>query len=146
MSKLKVIILIALISLSTTAYSQDLHIEKTWESALKVAQKESKDILLVITASSWCKPCIKMKKNVFSDKDFIEYVNSNLVLYLVDLGDQPINMNSDNYRHYREMQKKYNARQLPSLVLVNAHEEKIRNLKGRVTSLKNVLSQLKNKN
>lgn len=52
--------------------------------ALKKAQAEDKAVLLDFTGSDWCGWCKKLKREVFDQKDFIEFANANFVLVEVD--------------------------------------------------------------
>ena len=123
--------------------SQELKKTEDWNKAMEIAKKENKNILIVLTASEWCRPCIKMKKKVFSETEFINYTNKNLVLYIIELPGGTLRLDGPEYLNYKKFERKYNSNSLPSLILTDSDGNKIRNLKGRMTSLKNVLKELK---
>lgn len=52
--------------------------------SMELAKMERKIVLVDFTGSTWCGPCIKLDKEVFSDPAFKEYANKNLVLVKVD--------------------------------------------------------------
>ena len=58
--------------------------------ALEQAKKENKAVLVEFTGSDWCPPCIAMRKNVFSKKEFVDAAKKNFVLVEIDLprGDE----------------------------------------------------------
>ena len=85
------------------------------------AIKQDKDILIVLTGSDWCKPCIKMKKNVFQNPDFIKLAEDKLIVLEVNL-ERHIDMNSKVYKDYDFFKKKYQTNALPSLILIDKNE------------------------
>lgn len=60
---------------------EGLKIQKDLPTALKLAKKEQKDILLFIY-SNHCWYCNKMKKNTFSNKKVIEMINENFIFVM----------------------------------------------------------------
>jgi protein disulfide-isomerase len=67
-----------------TAPSGELTWETNFETAVKKAKKEKKKLLLNFTGSDWCGWCIRLDKEVFSKKEFIEYAEKNLVCVKLD--------------------------------------------------------------
>jgi thiol:disulfide interchange protein len=55
------------------------------DKALAKARAEHKNVFVEFTGSDWCPPCIFMKKNVFSKKEFIDPASKNFVLLEIDL-------------------------------------------------------------
>ena len=55
-----------------------------FEEAGKQAAKEDKAILMDFTGSDWCGWCIKLDKEVFSKKEFLDFASKHLVLLEVD--------------------------------------------------------------
>lgn len=58
--------------------------EDDYRKALATASQESKHVLVNFTGSDSCLPCMKMKANIFSKKEFREFAEQNLVLMEVD--------------------------------------------------------------
>lgn len=62
--------------------------DATWltdiKPALATAKTEKKMLLLDITGSDWCEYCIRLRKLVFEQPEFIEYAKKNLVLVEAD--------------------------------------------------------------
>lgn len=113
-----------------------------WEEAQKEAVEKNRNILIVLTGSEWCAPCVKMKKNVFDQKTFIDYATENLVIFEVNL-EMPMNIDSKNYKDYIYFKEKYKADALPTLILVDKQgTEKMKIDKG-VKSLETVLEKIK---
>ena len=114
-----------------------------WNEAEELAQKENKQILIILTGSEWCAPCKKMEKRVIENSDFQEYAEKNLILFLVDLPGGGLVINSKVYQDYERFQEKYETNALPSLILTDKNGIKIKTLKGRMFKLENVLKQLR---
>ena len=53
--------------------------ESKYETILQKSKAEKKPIFYMIYAT-WCPHCNKMKKEVFTDKKVIDFLNSNFVL------------------------------------------------------------------
>jgi thioredoxin-related protein len=116
-----------------------------WEEAKGEAIKSDKNILIVLTGSEWCAPCVRMKKNVFANQEFINYVHEHLVILEINLPN-PLNLDSKVAKDYKYFKEKYNTSALPTLILVNREgTEKLKIDKG-ATKLATVLEKLKEKN
>ena len=127
---------------SRFGYSQELKMYTNWDEAQSSAQKEDKEILIILTGSEWCAPCKKMDKNVISNIEFINFAKNNLILFIVDLPGGAINLDSKVFKDFTYFENKYKTKAIPSLILTNKNGIKIKNLKGRLFKLKNVMKQL----
>jgi thioredoxin-related protein len=116
-----------------------------WTKAKELAQKENKQILVILTGSEWCTPCKKMDKNVINNPEFEKYVEKNLVVFLIDLPGGGLVLDSEVYQDYVKFRDKYQSNALPSLILTQNDGEKIKTLKGKLFKLDNVLRQLKSR-
>ncbi|MFT3990986.1 MAG: thioredoxin family protein [Luteolibacter sp.] len=54
------------------------------KSALAQAKRDKKAVLVEFTGSDWCPPCIAMRKNVFSKKEFVDEASKNFILVELD--------------------------------------------------------------
>jgi len=121
MKKLGTSLIITVILLISN-YSEAQIIKYTdYEVAKSEALKQNKDILIVLTGSEWCKPCIKMKKNVFQNTEFIKLAEDRLIILEINL-DRHINMSSKVYKDYDFFKNKYQTNALPSLILIDKNE------------------------
>jgi thioredoxin-related protein len=137
----KITLIILTILLTNIVTSQELKLNTDWEKTKQIAQQENKDILIILTGSEWCAPCKKMDKKVFNNIEFQNYTEKNLVLFIVDL-PRELDVKSEIYIRYQKFERDYDAKSLPALILADKDGNKIRNLKGRMSSLKNVMKQL----
>ena len=53
--------------------------------ALAQAKKANKAVLVEFTGSDWCPPCMAMRKNVFSKKEFVTAAQKKFVLVEIDI-------------------------------------------------------------
>lgn len=56
----------------------------SYDKAQEFAKKTGRPVLINFTGSDWCGWCIKMKKDVLSKPEFIQYASSNLILLELD--------------------------------------------------------------
>ena len=77
-----------LIVLATVAIGAGAFASEGWETdfekAKTKAKAEGKHILMDFSGSDWCGWCVKLDKEVFSQKVFKAYAKNNLVLVLAD--------------------------------------------------------------
>jgi protein disulfide-isomerase len=67
-----------------TAADQSGIWKSDYDAALKQAAAENKYVLVDFSGSDWCGWCIKLEKEVFSQKEFIDYAKDNLICVLLD--------------------------------------------------------------
>jgi len=91
------------------------------DKALEKAKAEKKSVLVEFTGSDWCPPCIAMRKNVFSKKEFIDAAAKKFVLVELDFpkGDQAVADKNE------PMAKKYNIEGFPTVILLTPEGKEI---------------------
>jgi len=55
-----------------------------WEGAKTRSKAENKPILIYLTGSDWCTWCMKMEKEIISQKEFMDFARANFVLMEAD--------------------------------------------------------------
>ena len=83
------------------------------EKAFVRAKAETKAVLVDFTGSDWCPPCIVMRKNVFSKKDFVEAASKNYILVELDFPKADKALKGKN-QPYAE---KYGIEGFPTVIL-----------------------------
>jgi thiol:disulfide interchange protein len=85
------------------------------EKAFAKAKSEKKSVLVEFTGSDWCPPCIAMRKNVFSKKEFVTAASKNFILVELDFpnGDAAVKEKNE------PMAKKYKIEGFPTVILFN---------------------------
>jgi protein disulfide-isomerase len=95
----------------------------SWLTDFKQAQRQAKAnkklLLLNFTGSDWCGYCIVLDRQVFSQQQFKEYANKNLVLMEVDFPRrkaQPTPVKIQN----EELAQKYGVEGYPTIIVLNS--------------------------
>lgn len=86
------------------------------EKAFAQAKKEKKAVLVEFTGSDWCPPCIAMRKNVFSKKEFVDAASKKYILVELDFpkGDKAIAEKNNPYA------EKYKIEGFPTVILFDS--------------------------
>lgn len=92
----------------------------TWlgyNEAMTTARDFDKPIFIHFTAP-WCKWCVKMKKETYSDPDVIRYMDENFVAVFIDTEKMP------------SLARKYNVSSLPTLWFLTSEGEGLTAVQG----------------
>jgi protein disulfide-isomerase len=95
-----------------------------WGAVKAKSKAENKPILINLTGSDWCGWCIKMEKEIFSQKAFKDFAAENLVLMEADFPkktEQPAALKKQN----AELEKQYLAGGYPTVFLLDAEGKKL---------------------
>lgn len=90
-----------------------------FEAAKKTAAEKKRPILIDFSGSDWCGWCIKLDKEVFSKKDFKQYAENNLVLFLADFPRRK-KQSSAVKKQNQELVQRYGIRGYPTILLLDA--------------------------
>lgn len=122
---MKMLIPVVSVLLLTTAITSAWGVEKPvkWlddmAAAKSEAQKSGRPILADFTGSDWCGWCVKLEKEVFSQKAFLGYAGSDLVLFVADYPKRkklPAKVTKQN----EELLNKYQVTGFPTILLLDA--------------------------
>ena len=80
----------------------------TWEEALEKAKKEDK-LIFVDAYTTWCGPCKRMSKQVFTQNEVGEFYNKNFISMKIDMEKTP----------GRKFQRKYPVSAFPTLYYID---------------------------
>jgi protein disulfide-isomerase len=83
------------------------------------AKEEGKHLLIDFSGSDWCGWCIKLDKEVFSQKAFIEYANDNLVLLLADFPRDKSKQSAELQKQNEGLAEKYNVGGFPTVFILS---------------------------
>lgn len=84
------------------------------DKALEKAKAEKKHVLVEFTGSDWCPPCIAMRKNVFSKKEFVDTASKKYILVEIDLPNGDKALKEKN----KPLAEKYKIDGFPTVILL----------------------------
>lgn len=148
--------IITLIVLFSTACAQTKNKENenkselNWltnlEEAQKISQEKEIPIFVDFTGSDWCVWCFKLRDEIFSQKEFIQYAKENLVLVELDF-PRKTKQSNETKAYNNNLAQKYGIRGFPTILLLNSVGEVIAKTgfehggaENYVTHLKKLLS------
>lgn len=108
---------IGVASLAAPAFANTLEGWSTdLDKAIADAKAGKKSVLVEFTGSDWCPPCIAMRKNVFSKKEFVQAASKNFILVELDFpkGDKALTEKN------KPLAEKYKIEGFPTVILVNS--------------------------
>lgn len=123
---MKKLLLILMTSLAAVSFSMGA--ESLWmhdfEAAKAKAAKEGKPIFINFTGTDWCGWCIKLEKEVFSQKAFQDYAKEHLVLVEVDFPRKK-KQSAELKEQNKKLDKEYGVEGYPTLYLLDAEGKKL---------------------
>jgi len=99
-----------------------------YEDAVEEAKETNLPILLFFTGSDWCGYCIRLKKNVFDERDFEEFANGNLVLVEVDFPRSGLSGSQE--KENNALKKQYGVTGYPTVYIIDPKEETLGRIGG----------------
>ncbi|QVY64998.1 thioredoxin fold domain-containing protein [Polaribacter sp. Q13] len=106
----KIVLTLFVSCVFTTIFSQGINFEHgTFAQALEKDKKENK-LIFMDCYTTWCEPCKKMSKEVFTQKDVGDYLNDNFVNIKIDM----------EKGKGIELQKKYGVNSYPTMLFIDA--------------------------
>ncbi len=100
--------------------------ETNFDTAKKRATDENKNIILVFSGSDWCIPCMKLEKNIWESREFINDSKNHFVLLRADFPKKKTNKLSKEQQEQNEkLAEKYNTQGLFPLVEVLNKDGKV---------------------
>jgi len=88
------------------------------------AKSESKLVLMDFTGSDWCYWCKKLKKEVLSTPEFVEYAKTNLVAVEVDFPHQKA-QSEELKKANQALQREYAIEGYPTIIVLDGEGKKI---------------------
>ena len=108
---------IGVAALSASAFGDTLEGWTTdLNKALEKAKAENKSVLVEFTGSDWCPPCIAMRKNVFSKKEFVTAASKKFILVELDFPKGDKDLKEKN----QPLAEQYKIEGFPTVVLLGA--------------------------
>ena len=115
---------------------------ENYTEALAAAKSLKRPVLIDFTGSDWCGWCIRLDREVFSQKAFIKYAKNDLVLLKLDF-PQRKKLSEALQKQNRELAKKFGIRGFPTIVIVDAEGKEIARTGYQRGGAKNYVDHLK---
>jgi thioredoxin-related protein len=106
------------------SYSQDSFLKYT--EIFEEAHQESKPILMIFSGSDWCKPCIKLKKEILLTPSFNNVSKDFIYLYLDFPYKKKNRLSKEKTKRNEQLAERYNpSGQFPFVVVVESSGEEL---------------------
>lgn len=116
--------LLAVCWVTTLASAADLQWTTDLPKAQAQAKAENKLVLVDFTGSDWCGWCIKLNKDVFSQTEFKDYAQKNLILVELDFPSKKP-QSAALKKANQELKKKYSVSGFPTIVVLNGEGKEV---------------------
>ena len=134
--RLKMVVAAMCVAAAVSSYAAKVSksVPKGWSedfaAAQQTAQKENKLILLAFSGSDWCGWCVKMDKEVYSDKKFIQKAKEKFVLVMIDTPRNKEILTKLAQRQNPTLTAKYSVRGFPCSVVVKPNGDEVKRFGG----------------
>lgn len=100
--------------------------QSNWEQSKSLSEGADKKLVLVFSGSDWCIPCIRLEKEIWENKTFINYASDHLILYRADFPKRKKNqLPEDLQQQHNRLAEAYNPNGYFPYVIVFSSELKI---------------------
>ena len=89
--------------------------------ALQNAKETGRSILMNFTGSDWCVWCIRLKNEVFSQQEFMDYAEANLILFKADFPNK-LPQSDELKMQNQTLAQKHHIEGFPTIVLIDSSE------------------------
>jgi protein disulfide-isomerase len=124
-----------------TQTSDELNWTANLEKAIETAKAENKAVLVNFTGSDWCKWCFKLSDEVFSQDDFKEYADENLILVKLDF-PRSISQSSETKAYNQSLAQKYGVQGFPTILIFNSQGNPVAKTGYRAGGAANYVSHI----
>jgi protein disulfide-isomerase len=111
--------------------------ELAWITDYKKAQDEAKAshklVLVEFTGSDWCGYCFQLDRVIFSQPEFKDYANKNLVLVEIDFPRRKV-QSAETKKQNAELAERYQVDGFPTLVVLNGEGKAVWRYDGLYTN------------
>ena len=97
----------------------DLNWLENLEKAQEIAKEKGIPIFVDFTGSDWCGWCFKLRDDIFSQEEFIQYSKENLVLLKLDF-PRNIKQSKETKAYNENLARKYGIKGFPTILLLNS--------------------------
>ena len=113
----KWLVALAVVTISTGVFAADQWMTD-FDAAKQKAKEENKHILIDFSGSDWCGWCIKLDKEVFSQKEFKSYAKENLILVLADFPRDRSKQTEEVQKQNKKLAEEFKVDGFPTVFLL----------------------------
>lgn len=121
-------------------------VPKGWGEDFAAAKTEAaasgKKLCIAFSGSDWCGWCVKMEKEIYSQKEFIQRAKKNFVLVMIDNPRNKDILSKLAQKQNRDITNKYGIHGFPSTIVAAANGEVIEKFGGYKQDMNEFLNQL----
>lgn len=114
-----ILLTVILLGCSKSSANDNLNWEENLETALQKAKTENKAVLVNFTGSDWCQWCIRLSNEVFSQPEFEEYADENLILVRLDF-PRNIEQSPETKMYNNQLAQRFGVQGFPTILLFNS--------------------------
>ena len=103
---------------------------EAFSAASATAQKEGTLLLLAFSGSDWCGWCVKMEREIYSDKKFINEAKKKYALVMIDSPQNKEILSKLAKKQNPELLKKFGIRGFPCTVIARPSGEEVKRFSG----------------
>ena len=112
-----ILLIIMGVGCSKSGTNDNLNWEDNLETALQKAKSENKAVLVNFTGSDWCVWCQKLSAEVFSQPEFEDYANENLILVKIDFPEK-IEQSVETKMYNNQLAQRFGIEGYPTIFLL----------------------------
>ena len=101
-----------------------------FDAAQKQAAKEGKYILLAFSGSDWCGWCVRMDREIYSDKKFVNQAKRDFILVMIDSPRDKSILSELAASQNRGLVRRFGVRGYPCSVLVRPDGSEVKRFSG----------------
>jgi len=125
-----------------TQTSDNLNWTTDLEKAIEKAKAENKAVLVNFTGSDWCAWCFRLSKEVFSQDEFKEYADENLILVKVDF-PQNIPQSNETKAYNQSLAQKHGVQGFPTIIIINSQGTQVAKTGYQAGGVANYINHIK---
>ena len=91
-----------------------------FEAAKKLAAETDRDLFVLFTGTDWCSWCMRLEKEVFSQKGFIEKLSEKFVPVFIDRPEDKTRLSERAAAQNEELLRRYRIEGFPTVLLMDA--------------------------
>ena len=122
---MKKVILLSFVFIFTSIHGYSQNWLTDFTTANELSLEQQKKIVLVLSGSDWCGPCIKLDNEIGKSAEFKEYASGNVIMLKADFPRKKKNKLSEEQQEHNDLlAEKYRA-EFPLIVVLNPSGEEL---------------------